>query len=47
MTITVMLDKLRVVKMEIIKQTLFEIFFLQGDHQGFLEEEKFRLTDKM
>ena len=33
--------------MENVKQTLLENLLLQSDHQGFLEEEKVRLTDKM
>ena len=33
--------------METVKQTLLKNFFLQSDHQGFHEEEKVRLADKM
>ena len=33
--------------MENVRQTFLENRFLQSDHQGFLEEEKVRLTDKM
>ena len=39
-----MLEKLRMVT---FKQILLENLFSQRDHQGSLEEEKFRLTDKM
>ena len=33
--------------MENVKQTLLENLFFQSDHQGFLEEGKVRMTDKM
>ena len=33
--------------MENVKQTVLENLLLQSDHQGFLEEEKVRLTDKL
>ena len=40
------IEKLRVVTWKMPNKRFFKIFFKQNDHQGFLEDEKVRLTDK-